>query len=318
MILNLLIIKHLPRIKLLFMRYLYTCCFVFFANLLFGQELNCTVTVNGDQVFTQQSTDKQVFVEMQSAISNFLNSRRWTDDIFSSDERIKCNLIITFLKSPKQNIYTGTAKFQVLRPIYGTGQQSVIFSFVDRAFEISFAPEDRQMMFNEQSYSSNLTSILGFYAMVALAMDYDSFSKLGGNPYVQRAFNITNLAGNAGVSGWQQEKDFRSRYWIAENLQNQQLLPLREGFYIYHRLALDNFINDAAAGRKQILDYLTNIRTMQTQKTNAILISTFFDAKSQELFNIFSEAPKEERLKVFDLLSNIDPDKTEIYRPLSR
>lgn len=300
------------------MKHFFTLCLVFVAPLVFAQELNCTVTVNGDQVFTQQSTDKQVFVEMQSAISNFINNKRWSDDIFAPDERIKCNLIITFIKSPKQNIFTGSAKFQVLRPIYGTNNQSVIFTFVDRNFDVAFAPEDRQMVFNEQAYTSNLTSMLGFYSVLALAMDYDSFSKLGGNPYVQRLYNIVNLAGNSGVSGWQQDKDFRSRYWIAENLQNQQLTPLREGFYTYHRLVLDNFINDPASGRKQVLDYLNNIKTMQTQKTNAILINTFFDAKNQELFYIFSEAPKEERQKAFQLLSTLDPDKTEVYRPLSK
>lgn len=282
----------------------------------YAQELNCNVTIVADQLQSQQAAEKQVFVDMKAAISDFINNKRWTSDIYSQEERIKCNLIITFMKSPQQNVYQGNAQFQVIRPVYNAAYESIILTYVDRNFNISFTPEDRQMNFNELTFSNNLTSILGFYSLIALTVDYDSFSKLGGNPYLQRAYNIANLASSAGQGGWEQSGDQRNRYWLVENLQNQQLLPFREGLYTYHRIALDNFTIDPVGGRKQVMDLLTSIKTMQQLRNNSVLLNSFMNAKNQEMVNIFSEATKDEKQKAFTLLSTVDPSKTELYRKL--
>jgi hypothetical protein len=285
-------------------------------SLLKAQEINCNVTIVSDQIQAQQNSDKQVFVDMKVAISDFMNNKRWTNDIYSQEERIKCNLIITFTKSPQQNVFQGNAQFQVIRPVFNSTYESIILSYVDRNFNVSFTPDDRQMIFNEQTFSNNLTSVLGFYSLVALTLDYDSFSKMGGNPYLVRAYNIANLASSAGQSGWEQSGDQRNRYWLIENLQNQQLLPFRDGFYTYHRLALDNFTTDPVGGRKQTLDFLTTIKTMQQLRSNSVLLNSFMNAKNQEMVNIFSEATKDEKQKAFTLLSAVDPSKTELYRKL--
>jgi hypothetical protein len=295
-----------------------TFCLLLITNfsLLKAQEISCNVTIVSDQIQAQQNSDKQVFVDMKTAISDFMNSKRWTNDIYSQEERIKCNLIITFTKSPQQNVFQGNAQFQVIRPVFNSTYESIILSYVDRNFNVSFTPDDRQMIFNELTFSNNLTSVLGFYSLVALTLDYDSFSKMGGNPYLVRAYNIANLASSAGQGGWEQSGDQRNRYWLIENLQNQQLLPFRDGFYTYHRLALDNFTTDPVGGRKQTLDFLTTIKTMQQLRSNSVLLNSFMNAKNQEMVNIFSEATKDEKQKAFTLLSAVDPSKTELYRKL--
>jgi Domain of unknown function (DUF4835) len=284
-----------------------------------AQELNCNISINADAIFTQQTTDKQIYVDMKAAMSDFINTKRWTNDIFSPDERIKCNLIITLTKSPQQNVFQGTSQFQVARPIYGTTAETVVLNYIDRNFSFSFTPEDRTMIFSEQTYSNNLTSILAFYANLALGVDYDSFGKLGGNPYFQKAFNIANLAANASQSGWQSSEDQRNRYWLIENFQSLQLQAFREGMYAYHRLALDNFTTDPATGRKQIMDLLMKIKEIQAIKSSsAVMWYSFFDAKDKELVNVFSEAPKNEKQKAFNLLAELDPAKTEFYRKLMK
>jgi len=281
-----------------------------------AQELNCNVTIISDQINAQQAAEKQVFVDMKIAISDFINNKRWTNDIYSQDERIKCNLIITFTKSPQQNVFQGNAQFQVIRPVFNTTYETLLLSYVDRNFNISFSPEDRQMIFNEQTFTNNLTSILGFYSMIALTLDYDSFSKTGGDQFLTRAYNIANMASSSGQGGWEQTGDGRNRYWLVENLQNQQLLPFREGFYTYHRLALDNFTNDPGNGRRQVLEFLNSIKTMQQSRSNSVLLNSFLDAKGQEMVNVFSEATKDEKQKAFQVLSAVDPSKTELYRKL--
>ncbi len=281
-----------------------------------AQELNCNVTIVSDQIQAQQVSDKQIFSDMKLAISDFMNNKRWTNDIYGMEERIKCNLIITFTKSPQQNVFQGNAQFQVIRPIFNSTYESIMLSYIDRNFNVTFTPDDRQMNFNEINFTSNLTSTLAFYSLIALSLDYDSFSRLGGNPHIQRAFNIANLASSASQSGWEQSGDQRNRYWLVENLQNQQFLAMRDAYYNYHRLALDNFTNDPVAARKITLEFLTAIKAIQQLRTNSVLISSILNAKNQEFVNVFSEATKEEKQKAYQLLSSVDPSKTELYRKL--
>lgn len=284
----------------------------------FGQELQCKVNLNYSQLSTNTSGDREIFSEIERAVSDFMNSQKWTNDIFKADEKIKCNLNINLIKSSGQFQYSGNAQFQVIRPVYGTTYESVLLSFVDRNFEVSFAPESRQMLFNEQIFTNNLTSMLGFYSLVAVTLDYDSFSRFGGNPFIDRLFNIVNLAGNSMGGAWDSKADIRDRYWIMENLRSQQFAVFREGFYKYHRLGLDQLSTKPEEARKVIFDYLTELQTLHALRPNATMLNLFFDAKSEEITNVFSEAPKKDRETVYKICSAINPDKTEIYRRLLR
>lgn len=281
-----------------------------------AQELNCQVTVNSDQLFAQQKTDFSYVNQLKGVITEFMNNRRWSNDQFSVAERINCSISINLLKSITQGAFEATAQITVSRPVYGTSYETTTFSFVDRAFNFVYLPTT-PVYYRENQFTDDLTSLLAFYANVILAADYDTFSKQGGNPYVLRAYNITNLAQQGSPNGaWQNGGDRRNRYWLIENMQNQQLTPFREGVYTYHRLGLDVFAGNPVQARKQTLNFLTTIRTIGQQQPNSVLINSFFDAKSQELYNILFEGTPAERKQAFDLLSFLDPAKTENYRKL--
>lgn len=281
-----------------------------------AQELNCQVTVNSDQLFAQQKTDFAYVSQLKGIITEFMNNRRWSNDQFAVNERINCSLNINLVKSLSQGAFEATAQIVVTRPVYGTNYETTIFSYVDRAFNFVYLPTT-PVYFRENQFSDDLTSLLAYYANVILAVDYDTFSKEGGSQFVQRAYAITNLAQQGSANGaWQAGGDRRNRYWLVENLQNQQLIPFRDGMYTYHRQGLDIFAANPVQVRKQILDLLTTIRTIGLQLPNSVLLNSFFDAKSQELYNILFEGTPAERQKAFDLLSYLDPAKTENYRKL--
>lgn len=281
-----------------------------------AQELNCQVTINSDQLFAQQKTDFSYVDQLKGIVTEFMNTRRWSNDQFTPSERINCSLNINLVKSLTQGAFEATAQILVTRPVYGTNYETTTFSYVDRAFNFVYLPTT-PVYFRENQFSDDLTSLLAFYANVILAVDYDTFSKQGGNPFVQRAYAITNLAQQGSRNGaWQTGGDRRNRYWLIENLQNQQLIPFRDGVYTYHRLGLDVFAANPVQVRKQTLDLLSTIRTIGQQLPNSVLINSFFDAKSQELFNILYEGTPTERKRAFDLLSYLDPAKTETYRKL--
>ncbi|GAB3936310.1 DUF4835 family protein [Larkinella terrae] len=283
-----------------------------------AQELNCQVTVNFNQAQSTQVTDRQVFPQLQGFITDFMNNRRWTTDAFNPEERINCKLIIDILKVPSQNYYEGRAQIIVTRPVYGSNYETVTLRYIDNSFNFPYRQNDA-MYFNENAYSSELTSLLAFDALIILGVDYDSFGKLGGKQFFQRAFNVMTQASQSVDGGaWGARGDIRNRYWLIENLQNQQFIPYHEALYTYHRQALDNFTTNPAGSRAQVLDVLNTIRQVSQQRPNSIVINTFFDAKGEELLNIMNEGSRDERQKAFTLLSSLDPAKTEVYRKLLR
>jgi Domain of unknown function (DUF4835) len=282
------------------------------------QELNCSVNLITDQIKSNQlGTASQTFSEIRNIITDFMNNRRWTKDEFAPMEKINCALNITLTQATAQGEFAGNATLTITRPIFGTTFDSPVFRFIDRNFNFKYQ-SNTPVDYNENVYNNNLTQILAFYANLVLTIDYDTFGKLGGNPYAQKLFNIVNLVpNNSGFKGWKSiGEDTKNRYWLAENLMSPQMTPIREGFYIYHRLALDNFSADTFGARKKILTLLTKMTEINQLKPSAILISAFFDSKNDELYNIFNKAPAAEKQKVYSLLSNLDPAHTELYRKL--
>jgi hypothetical protein len=291
---------------------------MFVANLARGQELNCSVNLITDQIKSNQlSNATQTFNEIRNIINDLMNNRRWSKDEFNNIEKINCALNITLTNASAQGDFSGNATITVSRPVYGTTFQSPLFRFIDRNFSFSYIA-NTPIDYNENVYNNNLAQILAFYANLVLAVDYDSFSKMGGNPYAQKLFNIVNLVpSSSGHKGWKSiGEDTRNRYWLAENLMSPQMVPMREGIYNYHRLALDNFSADTFGARKKIMNLITKMSEINLLKPSSILFYCFFDSKNEEIVNIFSQAPAVEKQKIYTLLIGLDPTHTEVYRKL--
>ncbi|UBM58915.1 DUF4835 family protein [Marinilongibacter aquaticus] len=305
------------------MKLIYRCLFLVVLVCAMGptaaaQELNARVEVNYQNMKTKLQYDPKIFQEIQNKIQDFMNTTQWTNDRFAQDEKIKCDLIINIMSSPSQNVFNGNAQFQTIRPIYGTDYESVSFKFTDLSFSFSFQPIERQMIFNERSFSSNITSLAAYYSLLALTIDYDTFSSLGGSPYLQRLYSLVTIASSQG-GGWSQDdKSQRNRYWLIENIQNQQFIRLREELYKYHRLVLDDFGRDPKKGREEVMKFLQVVQNIATLRQSSVFINALFDAKSQELINVFSDGSPEEKQKAFSILTTLDPDKTEQYRRIIR
>jgi hypothetical protein len=282
-----------------------------------AQEINCKVTISKDQLqVNEQRGATQIYDEIQNIIQEFMNNRRWSNDNFAPEEKINCSLSIILTKATANGDYEATANFQVRRPVYGTGYETVLLNYVDKSFNFKYVA-GTPLTYNDNNFNDNLTQMLAFYAYVALAFDYDSFGKMGGTNFAQKALNVVNLAQSVG-GAWTSSNDIRNRYWISENLLNQQLQPLREGFYTYHRLAIDNYATNPAGGRKQITDYLNQIKQVSQSRPGQVWYRLFFEAKSIELINIFGDAPLDERKKIVPLLSSLDPNNSEAYRKLGK
>ena len=278
----------------------------------FSQELACQVIVNADQV---QSTERAIFEEMETTFAQFMNDMKWTNDVYQMHERIRCTLNITINAMPSIGIFSANVQVQSVRPIFDTNYETIVLNFADRNFEFQYT-ESMPLEYVENTFNNNLVSMLSFYAYVIIGLDRDTFSKLGGNEFFNKALNISNLAQQSESSGWQPFDSNRNRYWLIENLTNSQLQGIREGLYSYHRMALDRFISDPEDARVQILGMLKEIEEVKDLYTNSVLIISFFDAKTNELINIFKEGNIQVRRDAYNILVNVDPTKTERYKEI--
>ena len=274
-----------------------------------AQDLNCDVIINADQI---QTMDRRVFQDMETTIENFMNGRDWTPDEFAVEERIKCSLSITLIEMPTIGSFKATVQIRSSRPIYNTSYESIVLNFADRDWAFTYV-ESMPLNFNQNSYTSNLTSMLAFYAFVILGLDYDSFADLGGDSYYQIAQVIVNNAAQSGFPGWSALESTRSRFALIDDLTNQQMQPLRSGIYKYHRLGLDLFEKDPEATRANVIEVLESIRVIKSRYPASIFVISFFDAKTDELVNIFDQASMQEKRKAYNLLVELNPNKTDVY-----
>jgi len=278
-----------------------------------AQELNCIVTINSTQITT---SDRGIFRDMKTAIEQFLNGRKWTNEGYKPHEKIACNMLITITKMPAIGSFSATVQIQAARPVYNTNYNSLTFNFADRDWEFEYI-ESLPLEYNDNTYTSNLTSMLAVYAYLILGIDADTFSELGGTPYFQRALTVVNNAQQSNRPGWQSiGGSNRSRYWIVENYNNPQMVELRKSAYSYHRLALDTFDQDPDKSRKIILDGLKDVKKIRDINPNAILLVSFLDAKGKEIANIFSSGSIQLRREAYDIVTTIDPSNSATYEKM--
>lgn len=245
-------------------------------------------------------------------IYDFMNTRRWTEDDFETEERINCNLVISITKMPRQGTFQATFQFQSSRTIYGTNYESGIFNFINKDVEFDYNV-GQNLDFNENAYLSNLSSTLAFYAYMTLAIDYDSFSELGGSIYYTKILNIVTAAQSSGLPNWIKGKNTNNPYWLSENANNPQLEIFRKGYYKYHRLAMDQLAKKPTEGQEIILGVLKDIQEVRKIVPVSIFIQSFLMSKDNELINIFKGASKENQEKAVKLLQQIDPVNAQKY-----
>lgn len=285
------------------------------STFLFGQEINCRVVINDQQIQTQE---RRIFEDMETAFTQFVNDRKWTDDDFELEERINCNIILTLdPKDTDPGVGRFGASVQILasRPVYGGDYQTVLFNFADRDWVFEYQPA-QPLQFNVQSFSNNITSLLAFYVYTILGIDYDSFSELGGTRHFQTANQIVINAQNSNYSGWTQFNSVRNRYWLNENMINASFEPLRRGFYQYHLAGLDIFAEKPDEARTNILNALKGIQETNKSRPRSILTISFLDAKSNEITQVFKKGNPNEKKQAYDILRSIDPARTEVFKEI--
>jgi Domain of unknown function (DUF4835) len=288
--------------------------FVFLASLCSAQEVQLTLIVDDTQY---KLSDKSIFVAMKSDLENFVNSRKWTTDEYDAAERLQMSVQLTITAGSTQNQFYCNAQIQCARPVYGSVYETTVLNFADRDFQFNYIA-GMPIEFNENGFSSEITSLLGYFTYIALGMDYDSFSLNGGKDFYQKAFLTLNSNPNSlKLEGWSSAvNNFSSRYWLLENLMNPQYASFHKQLYEYHRLGLDVLVTKPVVCQEKMLTTLASLNELRIINTNSVLISSFILAKRDEYINVMKEAEPTMKKKSFDLLKSLDPAYSTNYQKI--
>jgi hypothetical protein len=285
-----------------------------------AQEIQSRINIIANKVSSQ--IDRKIFQTLQSGLTNFVNTRRWTTDVFQPAEKIQCSFLITIDQDLGNNVFKGKLTVQAARPSYNTSYDSPLINFQDDNLVFKYV-EFQPIEFNENRVQgndpmvANLTAVIAFYVNIILGLDYDSFSPRGGTPYFQKAWNIVNNAPDGrDISGWKSFDGLRNRYWLAENLNNNRFALVHDAVYAYYRTGLDVFFENEDAARTGILTALNFLNTVNTENINSMIVPFFFQGKANELVRIFSKGTTEQKANAKELLSKLDITNLSLYKSL--
>jgi hypothetical protein len=274
------------------------------------QEMNCRISIATPGL---PETDREILRTLQSDLYEFVNQRNWTEYHFQTAERIEATIQITVNERVGSDEYRGSIQIQSRRPVYQTSYSTPVFNHQDRDFVFRYI-ENQPLDYAENTFTSNLTSVIAFYVYIILGFDFDTFAPMGGNPYFERAQSIVNAAQNTPERGWKSFESQRNRYWLVENIFNPTYRNIRQALYVYHRLGFDKMTENMDMGRAEVLNALEILQRVQRERPGSFLMQVVMTSKSDELVNLFGEASPIDRNKAVSILTELDPANSAKYR----
>jgi hypothetical protein len=279
-----------------------------------AQDLNARITVLAPKI---QTTNKRIFQSLETAMKDFLNGHKWLAESLQPQERLDCNFVLNITQWDNGSKFTGELQVQSSRPVFGSNYNSTLLSVNDKDFEFSYT-EGQTIDYTDQSFQSNLGSVMAFYAYVIAGMDNDSFARLSGTNYYALAQTVMTNAQGSSYKGWKAFDSNTNRYWLIENLNNKEYEPLRAFLYDYHRNGLDVMADNATKGRKAISAMLPTLAQVNRQRLGAMLPVVFFAAKADELVALYAHTDAQPRIDALNIFTQADPANGIKYQELQK
>lgn len=272
--------------------------FLLFSGSIQAQELNCVVQVNTQ---TLTNANQPIFKTLERSLTEFVNNTKWTNKPYKQSEKIDCSMVIN-VSTYGSDQFVATIQVSSSRPIYGSTYTSPVFNFNDKDFNFRYV-EYENLVFNPNSFDSNLVSVMAFYANVIIGIDADTFSPLSGSDNFRFAQEIGSLAQSGNYKGWSQADGNQTRFMLTNELMSGTFEDIRTAMYNYHSKGLDTMNQDLKGGKEKIKGAILSLNKVYSARPNAFLTRVFFDAKSDEIQSIFSGGPQ---IAIADLVDNLN------------
>ena len=279
-----------------------------------AQELDAKVVINSSKV---QGTDNSVFTTLETAISEFLNNRKWSNAQYSNKEKISCSFNFIVNEYANEGKVNCELIVQSNRPVFNTSYNTVVFNFRDPTVSFDYVEYDK-LEFADDIISNNLTTVLAYYAYLIIGLDMDTFALKGGTDILQKAENVVNNAQMLDVAGWKAYDDDKNRHAIINDYMNGSLEPLRQLLYDYHRGGLDEMAQNAERGRGNITTALALLQKAKENKPMSALPGLFTEIKQEELLNIYSKGTTKEKEDVSKILTSVNPSLANEWEEIKK
>lgn len=286
---------------------------LFSSSKLLSQEVLCNVRVIPDKEI--QISDRQKLQTLQKSVREFVNNRKWTNEVFIEEERIEFNISFNILSKVSTDRYAGTLQIQYSRPVFNSSYYSPILNYLDDEIEFDYI-ETQPLDYNENTHESNLSAILSYYTYIIIGLDYSTFSPNADNIYLQKAKKIVENAQSAPEGGWKAFESNKNRYWLAEELLDAKYSSFHDVLYNYHRQGLDIMNEDNEKGRGYVTESIESMRKIKQLNPTAFILQLFFNSKADEISNIYSNAYQDEKNRVYKLLMELDPSNLNKYNKI--
>lgn len=279
---------------------------------LHAQELEAKVVINSQKI---QGTNKEVFKTLETALTEFINTRKWTNQQYSQSERISCSFNITVNQYKDDGSFTCDMMVQSNRPVYNSNYNTTVFNFKDSEFAFNYKEFD-QLEFKEDVIDNNLTAVMAYYALLIIGMDMDTFAPQGGTEVLQRVTTIVNNAEMLGTTGWKAFDSDRNRHALINDYMDGGMAPLRQLMYDYYRKGLDEMATNAERGRTNITAALAKLKEAKENKPLSALPVIWTDIKKDELVNVYSKGSQKEKEEISNMMSDINPSQSTSWNKI--
>ena len=279
-----------------------------------AQELEAKVVVNHQKI---QGTNTSVFTTLQESITEFMNTRKWTNAQYATREKIVCSFNLIVNEYSDDGRFACNLMVQANRPVYNASYNTTVFNFNDNAVNFNYIEHDK-LEFSDDMVDNNLTAVLAYYAYLIIGLDMETFALKGGTDILHKAENVVNNAQMIGEDGWKAFGDSKNRHALVNDYMNGAMEPYRQLMYDYHRKGLDEMVQNAERGRSNITTALTLLEKARQEKSMSALPQLFTEIKKDELLGIYSKGTTKEKEEVVRILSYVNPSYTSDWEEMKK
>ena len=279
-----------------------------------AQELEAKVVVNHQKI---QGTNTSVFTTLQESITEFLNTRKWTNAQYATREKIVCSFNLIVNEYSDDGRFACNLMVQANRPVYNASYNTMLFNFNDDAVNFNYIEHDK-LEFSDDMVDNNLTAVLAYYAYLIIGLDMETFALKGGTNILHKAENVVNNAQMIGEDGWKAFGNSKNRHALVNDYMNGAMEPYRQLMYDYHRKGLDEMAQNAERGRSNITTALALLEKAKPEKSMSALPQLFTEIKKDELLGIYSKGTTKEKEEVVRILSYVNPSYTSDWEEMKK
>ncbi len=276
-----------------------------------AQELNCSVTVIAQQTGNDNNV---VFKTLERQLREFINNTKWTDKTYKPEERIECSMVIN-VDSYNNDLFSANLQVQSSRPVFNSSYLSPVYNFNDKDFSFQYL-EFQNLIYNPNQFESNLISVLAFHVYMILGIDADTFQLNGGDEYYRQAQIIANYSQQGNTKGWRLEDGRQTRFALIDDLLSPTFKEFRSTMYEYHLKGLDNMSDAPKDTKAKMTNIFSDLNKLHSRRPNSFLMRVFFDAKADEILDIFNGGPSVNITEVISILNRIAPMHSSKWRQI--